>query len=148
MSQSKLPQPSLRIVLSRIFRTVYFWVTSLKLSVSHAFETCLFSCPWLNTPYSCYTYGQINPSKNSWKNQACYASTHHLCTSHAQKSKKNLGWLGYVENIQSKLLFKAKSAIKVAALQLLQCSGPWPVQACTPVVMQILQNFRATFSCA
>lgn len=118
-----------------------------KLSVSHAFETHLFSCPCLNTSYSWYTYGQINQSKISWKHQACYASTHHLCISHAQKSKKNLGWVGYIKNTQSKLLFKAKPEIKVTVLQLLYCPGPWPVQACTTPVIQILQSPSNLFEC-
>lgn len=68
MSQSELPQPSLSIFLSTIFLTAsYFWAMPPKLSVSHAFEICLFSCPCVHTPYSWYTYVQINQSKISWK---------------------------------------------------------------------------------
>jgi len=78
--------------------------------MSHAFETHLFSCPCLNTSYSWYAYAQINQSKISWKHQVYCASTHHLCIAHAQKSQKNLGWVGSVEVIESKLLLKARSA--------------------------------------
>lgn len=84
-----------------------------KLSMSHAFETHLFSCPLLNTSYSWYAYAQINQSKISWKHQVYCASTHHLCIAHAQKSQKNLGWVGSVDIIWSKFWFKASQLSKL-----------------------------------